>query len=419
MHRAHAVWRWAAGAALLAACLLAAGSAAGLERRKPQFLTEPAYLVIPFPYAIPGIGQGIAWTGLAANIADTNIDSYGILITGDAEGYILALEDMHIVPETLILNVFQQNISKAVVNNYKFRGMNSNGDSYNLIEVSQADSWEASLTLTLFERRLEFVAGHWQQDVTVPRVLDKDGNVIQELTDPYRQRIESDYAGALVDYTDDRQDPRKGVRASVRRRHSPPQSAEDPDYYVWDYTLGGYIPIGKLSTLLLYYFQSDAQVTRKGNTDPNLIRSEFGLGCAPTDQACLDVEAQLVQQTIDARTNGTSSTLGGQDHLRAYPGDRFQGAHTLFYAAEFRWNLTEESTPFDYFIWKDVRTNVQIAFFYELGSVGETRDTVGDTYRSSYGVGFRLVSGSGFVYRADIATGEEGSQTTVIFTYPF
>ena len=85
---------------------------------------------------------------------------------------------------------------------------------------------------------------------------------------------------------------------------------------------------------------------------------------------------------------------------------------------EFRWNLTEEATPFDYFIWKDVRTNLQVAFFAETGSVAETRDGL-DKFKSSYGAGFRLISASGFVYRADLATGDEGTEFVLIFGYPF
>ncbi len=66
-----------------------------------------------------------------------------------------------------------------------------------------------------------------------------------------------------------------------------------------------------------------------------------------------------------------------------------------------------------------MRTGLQIAFFAERGSVGETRDDVGTIWASTYGVGFRLISASGTVYRADIATGKEGTEPVVIFQYPF
>ena len=39
--------------------------------------------------------------------------------------------------------------------------------------------------------------------------------------------------------------------------------------------------------------------------------------------------------------------------------------------------------------------------------------------RTSTGFGTRLVTGSGFVYRLDFATGKEGGSTIVIFDYPW
>ena len=75
--------------------------------------------------------------------------------------------------------------------------------------------------------------------------------------------------------------------------------------------------------------------------------------------------------------------------------------------------------PFDYFIWKDTRTGVQFAFFYETGTVAEKRSDLWERSRESYGVGVRMVTGSGSVYRLDVATGDEGTETTVFFFYPW
>jgi len=36
---------------------------------------------------------------------------------------------------------------------------------------------------------------------------------------------------------------------------------------------------------------------------------------------------------------------------------------------------------------KDVRTVLQVAAFYELGSVADLREDLGDVYRPSYGAG--------------------------------
>lgn len=407
-------------AALLALLILwVPASLHAIERRKPQFLTEPSYLIFPLPYSLPGIGEGILLTALAGNIAETNIDLFALVVTGDAEGTILGLEDIHILSETLILDLFSQSITKAVVNNYNSRGMNSDPDDFTLIELSRADTFSARLTLSLFDRRLEFVGGMQKQKAEVPRVRDKDGNIIVELDPPFTNKRETRFAGFSLDYTDDRQDPREGFRLIVARFNSPAPTVDDPEFSVWDYQATFYIPIGKINTLALHYFQSDADVTRQGTTDETAVRNELGFDCSPSDSECLETEQEVVDLLVAHRTNGTSTGLGGDQRLRSYPQGRFSGAHTVFYALEFRWNLSEEVTPFDYFIWKDVRTGVQVAFFAETGSVGETKDEVGETFKSTYGVGLRLVSASGFVYRADLAGGDEGTEAVVIFNYPF
>jgi hypothetical protein len=66
-----------------------------------------------------------------------------------------------------------------------------------------------------------------------------------------------------------------------------------------------------------------------------------------------------------------------------------------------------------------VRTGLQVAFFGEVGSVSEKSGDLWDKTRYSYGAGLRLVAASGSVYRADIANGNEGSELTVFFHYPW
>jgi hypothetical protein len=73
----------------------------------------------------------------------------------------------------------------------------------------------------------------------------------------------------------------------------------------------------------------------------------------------------------------------------------------------------------EYNIAKDVRTLLQVAVFYEMGSAADLRSELGDLYRPSYGAGFRMVTASGLVIRADVASGREGIETTIIFGYPW
>ncbi|MGA0158951.1 MAG: hypothetical protein ACO3NG_10880, partial [bacterium] len=49
---------------------------------------------------------------------------------------------------------------------------------------------------------------------------------------------------------------------------------------------------------------------------------------------------------------------------------------------------------------------------------GEKSD-LGKISKSSYGTGFRLVNASGNIYRADLASGDEGTNFTLIIQYPW
>ncbi len=98
---------------------------------------------------------------------------------------------------------------------------------------------------------------------------------------------------------------------------------------------------------------------------------------------------------------------------------RYRGAHTRFFGTEFRWNLTDEKTPFNIWFLKDIRTAFQIAFFYEIGSIADHEEDLFEETRNSVGVGFRAAMASGFIFRFDVATGEEGSEFVIFFDYPW
>ena len=60
-----------------------------------------------------------------------------------------------------------------------------------------------------------------------------------------------------------------------------------------------------------------------------------------------------------------------------------------------------------------------MAFFFEEGTVADKASELWQEKRTSAGVGTRVVTSSGFVYRLDFATGQEGSSTIIIFDYPW
>lgn len=390
------------------------------DRRKEQFETSFAYAAFPVPYALPGIGKGLSFVGGAMNIANTYTDAYGIIYGGDVEGMALGVSDIHIIPRTLIFDVGVGAVNKVTIQNYRERGMNSDKDNYLLLDIDDSEYFGGRLTATFFDRRIELYGARYEGASKLHSIRDKDGNVIVVAQDASRRRFQVTLAGTRFDLTDDYDDPRRGVRLDVGRSYSPP-SDSGPTFSVMDYNVTAYLPIGKCSTWAFNYLRSDAVVSRLGETDPAKIQNQQGINCsdpsltAQQQQYCTDA----VNIMVANNTYGTATSLGGFSRLRSYPQRRYSGAHTQFYGTEFRWNLTDESMPFDLFIMKDIRTSLQLAAFYELGSTADLRSDVGKTWRKSYGIGFRMVTASGVVFRADVADGYDGIAPAIFFGYPW
>ena len=391
-----------------------------IERRRPQFQKEHGYYIIPAPYSLPGHGQGLAIAAVTTNISNTYTDVYGFALTGDLAGFGGAVADIHLVPETLILDLNAESFNKAKITNYSQRGMRSEKNDFTLLDLTDINFFGTRLTSTFFERRFEIYGGGYDFGSRIERIRDNSGKIILEAEDSATGGAQIWILGTRLDITDDYSDPRKGFRFDVSGWWSPPKRSASPDYYILDYNATAYIPIGIRNTWIFNYFRSDAHIIRKGETDRTAIEQEQGLACSSiADPEKQKLCLQVIDNTIAANTYGTASGLGGRSHLRSYPEDRYSGAHTSFYGTEFRWNLTEEFTPFNIYIMKDIRTALQIALFYEAGSVADKVSELGDIVKSSYGAGFRMVTASGIVFRADVATGNEGVEITVIIGYPW
>jgi len=390
------------------------------ERRKDQNPTQPAHLVVPLPYSKPGIGEGVVLLGTMTNVAGTTADISGLFVGGDARGTILNGSEIPLYSDVLFLNFYLQDIDRAAVNNYSIRGINNTRkNDFNVLDIGLAKENNVELNLTFYERRLNLYYAYNDFKYQIDAIRNSSGGLITTLNKPFINSGDSQNFKVSIDLTDDYLDARKGLRFDVAYQDHKAGSLKDPVFYTLDFNLLGYIPIGKADTLVLNYYRSDAHVQRQGDTNPAHIRAELDSNCAPADSVCLTAEQELVDNFISARTNGTSTALGGDLRLRSFPQGRYQGAHSAFIGAEYRWNITQEATPFDYFIWKDVRTGLQMAFFAELGTVSETASGLWRETRYSLGTGFRLVAGSGAVYRADVATGTEGVEVIVIFDYPW
>ena len=416
----HPLLLWILAFGLIFSCVTVYADVSYPDRRKNQFPDSSAHLIVPLPYSYPGIGDGFFLMGNFSNILETTTDLLAMYVTGDAGGYILQFDELPIIDQRLYVKLYYQDIDRAAVNQYDARGMEGTGkNDYTLLDISLAREETAEFNLTFFDRRLNFLYKHTNNEFKIEAIRDYNGDLITDLDEPFHGKESKDTLGISVDLTDDYLDPLKGMRFSLQYQDNPAEKADDPNFYALTYNMLLYLPMFATDTLVFNYFQSDAHVTKKGNTNPADIRSELGLNCAPLDTECLESEQKLVDVLINGRTNGSAANLGGKERLRSYPQGRFQGGHSAFFGVEYRWNFKQEVKPFNYLFWKDVRTGLQVAFFGEVGSVSEKSGDLWDETRYSYGAGLRLVAASGSVYRADIANGNEGSELTVFFHYPW
>ena len=401
--------------------LLLTSLAEAIERRRSQFPRDFGYLIAPIPYILPGVGTGLGVIGAFNNTFDTTTDFFVVGVGGDVEGTVTGVTDIELLPETVLLDVTYVGFNKGSQKQYAERGIDSDPDDFNIVELQNTSLYGGRLTLTFWERRLEFFTFQYN-------IRSEPSAVIYQGKEENRQEYENPEAftfsrltyGTQVDVTDDRLDPRMGVRFVLNRSDSPVTDQDSSESYTVDTNLTGYIPLLESSTFAINYFRSDATVTKEGVTDYQSILDDLraNYGCAAGDP-CDDSLQKLARDTELSRKYGTASSLGGSSRLRSYAGGRFSGAHTEFYGYEFRWNLTDENTPFDLYFIKDFRTGFQLAFFYETGTVAEQREDLWAKSRNSTGLGARLVTGSGFIYRFDVATGSEGAETTLFVDYPW
>ena len=389
------------------------------ERRKAQFATQPAHVVIPFPYSLPGIGSGLSLIGGFSNVNETYIDAYGVLLNGDISGIAAGLDDIHLISRRLVLETGLSSFDRASISAYGKRGMRTEKNDYSLVELSDIGSVGARLTATFFDRRFEMYGAYYKFGAVTERIRNSDGDILIELDKRERQTGEQHIIGILFDLTDDYSDPRKGVRMDISGWYHDKKTGK-PEYLLLDINTSAYVPVGKHSTLALNLFKSDATIFREGQTDRAIVAAEQGLNCAAETTLEAQQECDKWLDSIIAQNKyGTASSLGGFGRLRSYPQGRYSAAHVLFFGTELRWNITDEFTPFDIYVVEDVRTAAQLAVFYEVGSVVDRESELGSITRSSYGVGVRAVTASGAVFRGDLAYGDEGFQPNIFIGYPW
>ena len=399
-----------------------------IDRRREQFNKQYGQLFVPLPYSLPGLGTGLLFIGNFGNIADTTTDFAVIGGIGDAEFIFTFLDELFLAPDLLYLQYLRAHGFKFALQQYSSRGMNT---SKNDFKYGIGNSWDLdspTLKLTFMDRMLEIGLGFNKQSGKFQKFVTPDEN------DPTKQGetvatfdpgLEINIANKIelstrIDYTDDYRDPRKGIRNSLFLDRQTATTNSEPSFDVVTNDLQIYIPVLEKSTIVFDLQISDAYVTKKGETNIEVLKNKNGYNLCYSNSACEANAENLANTELAVNSNGTSLPLGGGDRLRSFPEGRFQGAHTIYYAAEFRWNYSSSGgEQLDLFFIQDLVEELQVAFFFEQGSVSETKSELGKTVKTSFGSGFRFLSGSGNLYRADFATGNEGPNFSFIIQYPW
>ena len=417
-----------------------------LKRRKKQDGKELGYFFYPLVYTVPGVGSGNGAGGTIINLLGDGSTLNLIRIRGDYEVDAVAATGMPIFTPRLNLSLAYAHGRKGAFSFYG-RGPDSSQTPEFTLKFKDSYGYGAELSLNFFQRQLEFYAGY---AAAVPKIdLDASdlGANIEDLPSQSSSEQEQSIAifyknmlkyfdlqrlvvrrqGILIDRTDDRIDPRNGLR--LQYEHWDTVGIGITDTVVDDYSLTAYFPSkSKSSVLVANLFHSGSRVINPLESSVKFDRAACLEGLQKSDKKynwisddtiCNGIEkgVQDFQKTEAGNSNATS--LGGTQRLRSYPIGRFHDSYSFFFGLESRFYFMESSTPFNWIIEKGVFQAFQLAFFYEMGQVSPKNDAnLYKDLKSSSGVGLRIVFSS-VVLRADIARGEEGSERTVFVGYGF
>ena len=295
----------------------------GIERRREQFVTNFGYVAIPIPFSIPGVGSGLGVAGNINNIPmfgeETTTDLYALTIPiGDVKGSIIGVTDIPLWPKTLIFDILYGEFNKYNQRSYLDRTMKSKKDDFINLELDKTNFSGGRFIFSLFDRMFELYRFQYNIKSNISAVRDNKGNLIYNLNQEFD--VEAITYGSLIDYTDDRTDPLKGIRFNYNYGDSPQQDPDSPDYYVQEFNLSGYIPIKK-SSIALNWYRAGATVRKQGNTDLNsLIALETARCYANCDSATINSRAKN-QQALNRYE--PAGGLGGPTRLRSFAQNRY------------------------------------------------------------------------------------------------
>ena len=385
------------------------------DRRRDQFQTDFGYFLYPIFASIPGTGSSKGVGGTVVNMFGSDTDLTSFYLRGDFDATGIVLLNQHILPKFLIFDIGYYDY-RAATQIYD-RGIDSNKDSYILPE-NEGTALVGQLTLSFFDRKTELYSRLSGTNYRVLSVHDAHGNKFENVNTNQEQFIRG-AIGVKFDLTDDRLDPRNGIRFEFEATRVLTPLEDVSEFYTFESNITSYFPVSNISTFAINLFTSNAVVTNQASTDSNYLIEKIGLNCDQSNDNndCLNAQDKIISERIALNTHGQASSLGGTQRLRSYPGGRFVAGSALFLGGELRYNLTEEHTFMNWYFLRGYRNNIQIAAFGEVGTVAEKfGDTFSSDLKHSYGIGARLIF-SGVTLRLDFARGHEGSEFLMFLDY--
>ena len=401
-------------------CWSSTASAILFERRK-TFESEISWFVYPVVGSIPGVQDFYGLGGTVSGIGGSESDITAISLRGKAEYFdddfqidILSIFDIPLFTNHLTFTWFTTKIRNAGWPEGE-RGIDSDPDSMYYLLASNVDASGGEISVNVLENQLEFYYAYSDASVKPYGLVDPNGTFYNAQNAEIIESPRGYRYGLYLDDTDNRRDPRIGYRFQYEKWGQPSSRAGNSEYFQEDYNLSGYIPVlaeGK-GVLVLNQFFGSSTVIKKGKVDQSLYVCNNTL--KPGCQALLD---ELYARQVAEAENGKATSLGGTNRLRGYRTNRFYDSYTNFRGAEFRWYVHEVQEAFNYFLEKGTFAGLQLAFFYEQGTVSPDKASLWKNMRSSHGAGTRFIFNT-IIVRIDRGFGKEGGETTFFVGYPF
>ena len=386
------------------------------ERTEREADKELGWMFAPLPGCVEGVGCAVPIAGLISNFyKSTDLVILKTLAKGDIEATVVQLQKFPIIDERLFLKVLYYDWDISFLS-YD-RGIHSGkNDYYQTFENLNTST--INLQSQFYNQHLEIQIGYSSGGTEISKIFDADENQFSNIQSPLRTWVDNTI-GAQIDLTDNHLEPREGIRFELLHNATDYGLSDLSDYDVNSVNFTTYIPFSGSDTLLINAFQSRSYISEQGLTDENAFRNKFGLGCDLEKEAaaCRVAEERRTKYWLERNRFGKASALGGINRMRAYSLGRFYAGNSSNYSFEYRLNFSEEQTPINWIIMGGMRTVLQAAFFYEVGSVSDDLSELHSNMRTSFGVGIRAII-SGLIYRFDLAIGDDGIAPTLFINYP-